>query len=162
MFKILLLGLAPVAIQIVVNQNKILKRYLQNALELTKLLEKEEDKPDEEDEILLDSDNKSEALKLNLKNLVLVKSANNYIEVYWMDDEVSKKQLIRNTLTRIEQQLSRHKNFIRCHRTAVINRDYIDEKHRDAHGNQIKLKGIEEPVPVSRQYKLKLKESLAL
>ena len=41
MFKILLLGLAPVAIMIVTNQNKILKQYLQNALELTKILDRE-------------------------------------------------------------------------------------------------------------------------
>ncbi|MCK5102471.1 MAG: hypothetical protein KAR17_06635, partial [Cyclobacteriaceae bacterium] len=62
MFKLLLLGLAPVAILIVANQNKILKRYLQNALELTKKLDLEEKEKNEIDsEIIIESENKSES-----------------------------------------------------------------------------------------------------
>jgi hypothetical protein len=159
MFKILLLGLAPVAILIVVNQNKILKRYLQNALDLTKFLETDEDEYAENTkEITIESDNKSETLKVRLNCLVLVRSANNYIEVFWKTDNEIQKKLLRNTLTKIENQLKNYHEFIRCHRTALVNKQYIDRKVRSTHGLHIKLKNIDELIPVSRQYSVIIKE----
>jgi hypothetical protein len=68
MFKLLLLGLAPVAILIVVNQNKILKRYLQNALELMKNLESDDENKTRKDaEIVIESESKSESLAFKNK-----------------------------------------------------------------------------------------------
>lgn len=161
MFKILLLGLAPVAILIVANQNKILKRYLQNALELIKSQDQDDNEnPENKDSIIIASDNKSESITIASESLVLIKSANNYIEVFWVGEEKMQKKLIRNTLTNIENQLKKYPNFIRCHRTALINATYIEKKAGDSHGLQIKLKGLNELVPVSRQYQLKVKENL--
>ena len=161
MFKILLLGLAPVAILIVVNQNKILKRYLQDALELIKSQDQDNsENPEKKHKILIESDNKSESISILSESLVLVKSANNYIEVFWAEEEKIHKKLIRNTLTNIENQLKKYPKFIRCHRTALINKTFVEKKAGDSHGLQIKLKGIEELIPVSRQYQLKVKENL--
>ena len=163
MFKILLLGLAPVAILIVVNQNKILKRYLQNALELIKKLDQDSDEnQNEKHEILIESDNKSESITIGSNSLILIKSANNYIEVFWMEEEKIHKKLIRNTLTNIENQLSNDPIFLRCHRTALINSAFVEQKVSDSHGFQIRLKGIDELIPVSRQYQLKVKEMLTV
>ena len=159
MFKILLLGLAPVAILIVVNQNKILKRYLQNALELTRLLEPEiNDQEDTDNKILIESDNKSESLEISLKSVTLIKSANNYIEVFWIEGDEIHKKLLRNTLTNIENQLKNYPDFIRCHRTSLINKSFIEKKVSGSHGFHIRLKGVDELIPVSRQYLLKIKE----
>jgi hypothetical protein len=162
MFKLLLLGLAPVAILVVGNQNKILKRYLQNALELTKKLDQEEkQEADHEDEFTIESDNKSELLKVDLNLLILIKSANNYIEVFFKKDEEVHKKLIRTTLTKIENRLKSHPNFIRCHRTSLINKRYFQKLIRGSQGLQIRLEGLDELVPVSRQYSMKVKEQVA-
>ncbi|MCK5208058.1 MAG: LytTR family transcriptional regulator DNA-binding domain-containing protein, partial [Cyclobacteriaceae bacterium] len=161
MFKLLLLGLAPVAILIVANQNKILKRYLQNALELTKKLDQEgEERSDPEAEITIESENRSESVKVNLNNLMLVKSANNYIEVFWKKDDEIHKTLLRNTLTKIENQLKSYPNFIRCHRTALVNKSFILKLTGGSQGHQIRLEGLDELIPVSRQYALKVKEQI--
>ena len=161
MFKLLLLGLAPVAILIVVNQNKILKRYLQNALELTKKLDLVE-KTDPENQISIESDNKSESIKVDLNNLILIKSANNYIEVFWKKDDEIHKTLLRNTLTKIENQLKSYPNFIRCHRTSLINKSFVQKLTRGSQGLQIRLAGMENLIPVSRQYSLKVKEQITV
>lgn len=163
MFKLLLLGLAPVAILIVANQNKILKRYLQNALELTMKLDPEEKEIDEiNNEIIIESENKSESIRVDLKNLMLIKSANNYIEVFWKKDDEIHKKLIRNTLTKIENQLKAYPNFIRCHRTSLVNKSYIQKLARGSQGLQIRLAGMDELIPVSRQYSLKVKEQITV
>jgi DNA-binding LytR/AlgR family response regulator len=159
MFKLLLLGLAPVAILIVVNQNKILKKYLQNALELTKKLDLVE-KTDPDNEISIESENKSESVKVDLNNLILIKSANNYIEVFWKKDDEIHKTLLRNTLTKIENQLKSYPNFIRCHRTALVNKSFILKLTGGSQGHQIRLEGLDELIPVSRQYALKVKEQI--
>ena len=163
MFKLLLLGLAPVAILIVANQNKILKRYLQNALELTKKLDQEgEERSDPEAEITIESENQSESVKVELNNLMLIKSANNYIEVFWKKDDEIHKTLLRNTLTKIENQLKSYPNFIRCHRTSLVNKSFIQKLTRGSQGLQIRLAGMENLIPVSRQYSLKVKEQITV
>ncbi len=161
MFKLLLLGLAPVAILVVVNQNKILKRYLKSALELTKKLEPqevEESNPDEEIEI--ESDNKSESMKVRLSELILIKSANNYIDIFWMEDGKVQKRLLRNTLANVESKLKLYPDFMRCHRTSLVNGAYIHKLSGGVQGLHIKLSCTDELVPVSRQYSLKVKEYL--
>ena len=159
MFKLLLLGLAPVAILVVVNQNKILKRYLQTALELVKKLEPEEAQKNSIGEtIVLESESKSESLRIEVENLVLVRSANNYIEVYWKQEEGINKKLLRNTLTKVEKQLKPYPDFLRCHRTSLINGLHAEKLNGGAQGNHIKLTSIDELIPVSRQYSLSVKE----
>jgi len=157
MFKLLLLGLAPVAILVVVNQNKILKRYLQSALELVKNLEPE-DAPDAEKSIVIESDSRSESLSLKISQLVLVRSANNYIEVYWWQNESLNKKLLRNTLTRVERQLKRYPDFIRCHRSSLINGQYVEKLNGTSQGQHLRLKGMNFHIPVSRQYALNVKK----
>lgn len=160
MLRLLLLGLAPVAILVVVNQNKILKRYLQNALDLTKKADSvSENLNDEEFEI--QSEIKSERIRLKPKQLVLVKSANNYVEVFWQHGEEIRKRLIRTTLTKLEMQLRQYPVFIRCHRTALINKLYIESIKKSTQGLQIRMKGINEVIHVSRKYALKVKENMS-
>ncbi len=162
MFKLLLLGLAPVAILVVVNQNKILKRYLQNALELTKKLDREEKEEEgQEAEFTFESDNKSESFKVDLNTVMLIKSANNYIEVFWKKDDEVHKKLIRSTLTKIEDQLKGYPNFIHCHRTALINKSYVQKLVGGSQGLHVRLDGFDELIPVSRQYSIKVKEQVA-
>lgn len=160
MFKLLLLGLAPVAILVVVNQNKILKRYLQNALELSKKLE-----PDVESnntKIVIQSDTKSESIALKVQDLILIKSANNYIEIFWKKDNQVQKKLLRNTLTNVENQLKSFPDMIRCHRTSLVNGKYILKMTSGTHGPHISLQDLDEMVPVSRQYALRVREYLKI
>ena len=161
MFKILLLSLAPVAILVVTNQNKILKSYLRRALELTKILDAEEnEKTNVSVELIIESDNISDNLKVNLKNLLLIKSANNYIEVYWKNGDQIRKKLLRNTLTKIENQLKNYSTIVRCHRTTIVNTFFIKKLIKGSHGLQLRLEGLDELIPVSRQYALKVKEQI--
>jgi hypothetical protein len=164
MFKLLLLGMAPVAILVVVNQNKILKRYLKNALELTKKLESQEngESTTSDQEIEIESDNKSESMKVHLSELILIKSANNYIEIFWIEEGKVRKRLLRNTLTGVESKLKQYPDFIRCHRTSLVNGAYIQKLAGGVHGLHIRLSCSDELIPVSRQYSLKVKEYLQI
>jgi len=77
-----------------------------------------------------------------------------------MEGDNYRKKLIRNTLRNIELQIRQYSNFIRCHRICIVNLHYIDKLIRRDSNHWLIIRGFDEQVPVSRQYLLKLKESI--
>lgn len=106
------------------------------------------------------SENQSETLNISIAELVLVKSADNYVEIVFTEGNEFRKKLIRNTLKNIEFQLKKYSNLIRCHRVSIVNIHYVEKLNRNFNNYWISVKGYNEQVPVSRQYLLKLKEAL--
>ena len=159
-FVIVFLSLVQVAILIIANRFETLKIKLQSALNLN-------DKPDitikegnEPVEIEFDSDNKFEKISLQLNEIIMLRSADNYVEIFWEKYGEIKKKLIRQTLQNIEYLLIQHPQIIRCHRTCLFNTNYVSKLNIYPQGYKLKLKYIEEEIPVSRQYILKVKEAL--
>ncbi len=106
------------------------------------------------------SERGKEIEELSIADVAFISSADNYIEIVYNDNGKFKKKLIRNTLKNIEQQIKPYSNFIRCHRKCIVNTLYIEKLNRDYHKHWLSIKGYEQPIPVSRQYLLKLKETL--
>ena len=65
-----------------------------------------------EKQIEILSENKSDSLQLLHHNIVAIKSADNYIQVYYLENNMLKKKLLRNTLRNIELQFIDHKNQV--------------------------------------------------
>ncbi len=120
----------------------------------------DQDESGQPDTITLFSENKTEKLKLELSNLYYIKSADNYIEIYYKDHENIEKKLLRNTLKNIETSLKDYDNFIRCHRTFIVNLNHIDKISKNYKGNYLKVSDVHEEIPVSRHYLLKVQETI--
>jgi hypothetical protein len=164
MFKVVLVCLLPLLILVILYKNKSLERIIsiiqeQNNYYFSKIREFE--KQGEEEEIEIISDNKSDNLRLKFKNIILVKSADNYIEIYYLENSLVAKKLIRSTLKNIELQLAHHKIFIRSHRTSLINMHFIERLVRSYSGFSLKMSFIDDKIPVSRQYLLQIKEAVS-
>ena len=69
-----------------------------------------------------------------------------------MENNLVKKKLIRSTLRNIESQLADQRNFIRCHRTSIVNTMHIDKLVRSYSGYSLVTSCLDEQIPVSRQY----------
>ncbi len=108
------------------------------------------------------TDTASELLKLSISDIVLLKSADNYVEIYYIDHDSIRKKLVRNTLKNIEQMLRPYDQFIRCHRTFIIHVGHVERIHLKINSSYVVLKKLDERVPVSRQYVLKLKEAMVV
>jgi len=127
------------------------------------ILEKQLDKYKDENlskTIEFVSETNTENLKLLIADIVFIKSADNYVELVYREDRTLRKKLIRNTLKNIEVQVKPYSNFIRCHRTSIVNVYYIEKLKKSEHNHWIVIEGYHEQIPVSRQYLLKLKEAL--
>jgi hypothetical protein len=110
--------------------------------------------------IYLSPENTPEKFSFLCPDILYIKSADNYAEIHFMDGEQLKKQLIRNTLKNIEQQLRKFPNFIRCHRICIVNVHKIEKLVGNCNNHSLIIKGTLEQIPVSRSYFLKIKEAL--
>ena len=104
--------------------------------------------------------NNTEKISLLLTEVVLINSADNYVEIHYREDDKFKMKLLRNTLKNIESQIKIHHIFIRCHRKYIVNSNYIEELNGNCNNHQLFLKEYNEPIPVSRQYFYTIKNAL--
>lgn len=160
-FKIVLICIAPPVILILNDETKVLTQQNDLLLSERKMIQKQIEKYEEDNlnkSISFVSETGIESLTLLIAELVFVQSADNYVEIAYSEDVNIKKKLIRNTLKNVEIQLKQYSNFIRCHRTYIVNIHYIEKLHRDFSSHWITIKGYPEKIPVSRQYLQKLRE----
>lgn len=106
----------------------------------------------------LNSDNESDNIRVQVSSIVFVKSADNYVEVGFLEGTEVKKKMIRNTLKNIETQLKEFNNFIRTHRSSIVNIQYIDKLNKNFNTYWLTLDGTKELIPVSRQYLMAIKD----
>lgn len=112
-----------------------------------------------EDETLLQTayiqilDDKGEMrLSVRKENLLLIESADNYVCAWYINNNVPKKVLVRNTMKHIAEQLSSTR-VVRCHRSYMVNLDVIKVLRREKEGVFIEL-GVDgvPDVPISKTY----------
>ena len=99
------------------------------------------------------SDEKGDVrLSIRREHLVLVESADNYVCVYYLNNQSLKKMMIRNTLRRVAEQLE-GTNIVRCHRSYVVNFSLVAALRKEKEGVFVEF-GIEgvPNVPISRTY----------
>jgi len=163
-FKILLICIVPVVILTLVIENRSLKQQIDSLREnYIKLKMIVQDNTDSNTEIIqFVSDNKSDKIDLLSGDILLIKSAENYVEIIYKDSENHKQKLIRTTLRNIEDQLRKYAEFIRCHRTCIINTKYILKLTSSYQGYRLKIMDYSQEIPVSRQYLLDVRKALGI
>jgi hypothetical protein len=162
-FKIALICLFPPVVLMLSDRIKVLIQQNDLLVSERKMTQKQIEKYEEDNlnkSISFVSETGNEDLTLLIAELVFVQSADNYVEIAYSEDANIRKKLIRNTLKNIEIQLKQYSNFIRCHRTYIVNVHYIEKLHHDFSSHWITIKGYPEKIPVSRQYLQKLREIL--
>ena len=147
-------------IVIVINEFSRLSSQVKQLNELKGLNVTEEIKPEKDVEIEFVSENKSESFQLFLEQVMLIKSASNYIEVIYKNADKISRRLIRNTLKNTEELFSKYPSLIRCHRSCIVNKNYIQKILKGNDGLKLILFDYPQEIHVSRQYALKVKEAL--
>ncbi len=162
-FKIVLICLAPPLILAFYDKMAELKRQnealiLEEKIIQQKIGKNEADHLNRSIEFIAETN--AEKVSLLVKDILFIKSADNYAEIHYYDADLVKKKLVRNTLKNIELQIRAYPGFIRCHRICIVNTHQIEKLNGNCNHHSLILKGCDEEIPVSRQYFLKLKEAL--
>ena len=162
-FKVFLISIVPELVIRVIYKERLLRLQIntlrKDHARLLTILEKY-NLENQVHSIELFSENRTEKIELHVTDLALIKSADNYIELFYKENGQIKKKLIRNTLKNVEEQLNKYNVFIRCHRTCLVNIKYAVKLVRYEGGYKIRLSEYEEEIPVSRQYLLSVKEAI--
>lgn len=156
---IVIISLCAIVILVFTNEYHNLKNQLKERKN-EPTSEKPKNKKEDNEKIEFLSENKTEYFHLFLHQIILIKSANNYIEVIYKEDEKINKKLIRNTLKNTEEIFAKYSTMVRCHRSCMINKNYINKVSKGSDGLKLTLFEYPKEIHVSRQYVLKVKEAL--
>jgi hypothetical protein len=104
-----------------------------------------------EDLIQISSQLKKEELSFYPSQFLYAESDGNYVVFYLSINNLVKKEIIRNSINSIEQQLSGIPYFLRIHRAFIVNLKKVRSKQGNTLGYMIKLSETEIKIPVSRK-----------
>lgn len=157
---IVIISISAMTVIIVFNEFKRMKSLLLQFKALKNLEEEADELVEEDEEIEFASENKSEYFKILLEQIMLIKSARNYIEVIYKNADKVSHRLIRNSIKNTEELLSKYSNLVRCHRSCIVNKNYIRKIVKGSDGLKLTLFDYQPEIHVSRQYAIKLKEAM--
>lgn len=156
-------GIFPIVILILLKYISLLKKHQQTArlIEAT-LSEDLEEKKQDHLVVKLTGDYQNEVLEVPTTDVLYISAADNYIQVFYLKNNLMASVFIRSTLKKAEENLIEHPQFFRCHRTYLVNLQKIAHVSGNAQGLKLHLPGSSELIPVSRslnqQLKLKLQK----
>lgn len=103
-------------------------------------------------EVIVFGNNKDEKISFILDDLIYISSQGNYASFFINTNNEIKERILRNTLNNIIDGLNSHKNLIRCHKSYIINTNYIESISGNARGYYLISSLISKEIPVSRKY----------
>ncbi len=153
------IGFFPIALFITLHYAWLMKRRAEKALAVNaRITEKQKRTTDiSETPVSLKAYNGKNAFIGTINRVVMIASAENYVEVHFIEKESVQKELIRNTLSNIEKQLAHHQVFIRCHKSYIVNKQFVKKIKGNAAGYKLQLRTANYEIPVSRSLNSKIK-----
>ncbi|MDT0554951.1 LytTR family DNA-binding domain-containing protein [Patiriisocius hiemis] len=121
-------------------------------------LGKYREKKIEDSKIEITGDGTYEGLRLEFKELIAVKADDNYVEVFFEQGAVLKKQLIRNKLSVVAHELP---ELLKTHRSYLVNPIHF-RQWNNQNGKLSMYLSHEIEVPVSRTFTTSVKEAIQL
>jgi hypothetical protein len=146
-----LVAFFPVTFTVMMKQMLLLKRNLAEAEKISSNLnykKRLQGVPDDTVEIV--SENKKENVVLKVCDIMYITSADNYVEVYFLDDGVIKSKLVRTSLKSARENLKLYTAFYRCHRAWIVNLDQVKRVTGNSQGYRLVLNYGDIEIPVSR------------
>lgn len=103
--------------------------------------------------VTIEAESEQDNINFDISEFIFARVDGNYVEFYVLDENGNiGRQIKRNTLKSVEKQLKAFKNIIRIHRSFLINIDYITSVKGNAQGYRLTVDGLDELIPVSRNY----------
>jgi DNA-binding LytR/AlgR family response regulator len=154
--KLILIAVVPITGLITINQNRMLRSYLKLANGINKKLK--ENKSKDEQLVHFKSDYTKDSLSIKVSLLLFIRAANNYIEIFWREGDLIKNQMVRTSLKKAEEVLHEYKFVFKCHRSFMVNINYIDKIEGSIQGYKLFFDKVDFSIPVSKNFAYKLQD----
>jgi len=146
--RFVIIGLFTSMIIIMLNQTQRLKSNLQLAESINERLKKDNIAK----EVIIKTEKERETFVLSEESFLFAQSADNYCMIHMLHNGHIHKRLYRLSLKSLEIQTSEIGNFVRCHRSFMVNTKMIVRTEGNSRGLELTLKNIDQTIPVSRVY----------
>jgi DNA-binding LytR/AlgR family response regulator len=175
-----LVGIAPATVSILLNQARLLKKYRKEADQINLKIHSREAEADPETiapvevlddavqekamsptQITIEAENEKDNLVIVATTFLAANSADNYVKVFFVENDQLKTCMLRTTLKKLEDNVSAFPQLVRCHRTAIVNMTFVENLTGTAQGYRLKVTRLSEEIPVSRNLNQVIKEKLA-
>jgi hypothetical protein len=143
-----LIGVIPWAVSILLNYRHLLVTETMQDFDSVNY---PASSPEQVESIQISSRLKKEELSFYPDQFIYAESDGNYVVFYLNQENHIRKEVIRNSISEIERQLSNIPFIIRTHRAFIVNVKKVCSKKGSTLGYRLKLSGTESEIPVSRQ-----------
>ena len=146
------IGFFPIMALVFINYNRLNSQFKNNIIQMNSNVAASNPKIKLMEDINIDVYSESGTIELNLflHDFLFAKSADNYIELYYLNGNEIKRKLIRNTLKNLVLLFPNNNSLFRCHKSYVINLAQVNHLSGNAQGFKLHLKQTTEAIPVSR------------
>ncbi|PSL33836.1 LytR/AlgR family response regulator transcription factor [Dyadobacter jiangsuensis] len=103
-----------------------------------------------EETVHIQSRLKSEAFTLPLSDLLYIESEGNYVVFHLFQNGSVRKEIIRNSISDVEQMLAGFPFIVRTHRAFMVNIKKVSKRTGNSAGYRLQLEGAGDLIPVSR------------
>ena len=93
-----------------------------------------------DESVVITDENGKAVVRMPVRNILYFKSEDNYVLLFYKSEHDVKKELIRNNLKKLEKDLDLP-NFMRIHRSYMINTQNLASVLRTGQGYRIKMNG---------------------
>lgn len=156
----LLIGSFPLALLLAWNHIHLLMTHLRTAQKLNRSLQRIPSDLSGNRTVTLTSENGRDTKQLPARSLVLLASADNYVIIFAAQENRTKKEFLRSSLGRIEEALKQHPEFLRCHRSYLVNLRKIKAVAGNSQGYRLTLESMTQRIPVARSHAKEFKERM--
>ena len=89
---------------------------------------------------------------MKMENLLYLEASDNYVSIYYLNQQNVNRFMLRNTLKNIEEEMN-SKDLVRCHRSYMVNCEKVRVIRREKDGVRLELdlpSAID--IPVTKTY----------
>lgn len=154
-----LVGIFPVVVYVLIAERRRRIHFESEAAEIQNTLQPPRPENNPPGTITIAGSDKQASVSVNEQSLFYIQSTGNYVDVFFQDKKL-RRVTIRSTLRALEETLRGHPNFIRCHRSYIVNLTKVKGIAGNAQGYRLEVEGVDLPIPVSRQHAAAVKQKL--
>lgn len=157
----LTIGTFPVLFLVLLRHNRLLAQNLKLAQEMnTGLAQHPQQEQVQQEMLFFTSETGQEPIVLKPQDFLFAAAAGNYVELYCLENGVPKKNLIRSSLSRVEEAVQQQPQMVRCHRSYLVNLEQVRSFSGNAQGLLLELQTGGYSIQVSRKMVPQIKSLL--
>lgn len=162
-FRIGSLALLPLVLFNLISYNHSLKDTVVNALDNSRKHWFREEKPEMavKHDLKISAENGKDVFSARMDDILVFHSSGNYIEIFWLDNQIRRKKLFRQTFAFVEQYMKDIPDFKKCHRCWMVNLKKIETLSGNSKGYFVEMNKLGFKIPVSRNYISAFRELLS-